>query len=92
MVNIVKVSAKTLDLILNEALDKLGFSLPLTEENRLDILDYFWEKESSLANAKESYNENVYEEYLNEVSNAVSELSNEDISLDTLNDKLFSRK
>ncbi len=88
----VKISDKTLDLILNEALDKLGFSLPLTEENRLDILDYFWEKESSLANAKESYNENVDEEYLNEVSNAVSELSNEDISLDTLNDKLISRK
>ena len=88
----VKVSAKTLDLILNEALDKLGFSLPLTEENRLDILDYFWEKESSLANAKESYNENVDEEYLKAVSNAVSELSNEDISLDTLNDKLIARK
>lgn len=88
----VKVSDKTLDLILNEALDKLGFSLPLTEENRLDILDYFWEKESSLANAKESYNENVDEEYLNAVSNAVSELSNEDISLDTLNDKLIARK
>lgn len=92
MVNMVKVSAKTLDLILNEALDKLGFSLPLTEENRLDILDYFWEKESSLANAKESYNENVDEEYLKAVSNAVSELSNEDISLDTLNDKLIARK
>lgn len=88
----VKVSDKTLDLILNEALDKLGFSLPLTEENRLDILDYFWEKESSLANAKESYNENVNEEYLNAVSNAVSELSNEDINLDTLNDKVIARK
>lgn len=88
----VKVSDKTLDLILNDALGKLGFSLPLTEENRLDILDYFWEKESSLANAKESYNENVDEDYLNAVSNAVSELSNEDISLDTLNDKLISRK
>ena len=37
----VKVSDKTLDLIINEALDKLGFSLPLTEENKLDILDYF---------------------------------------------------
>lgn len=92
MVNMVKVSDKTLDLILNDALGKLGFSLPLTEENRLDILDYFWEKESSLANAKESYNENVDEDYLNAVSNAVSELSNEDISLDTLNDKLISRK
>ena len=60
MLSMVKISDKTLD--------KLGFSLPLTEENRLDILDYFWEKESSLANAKESYNENVYEEYLNEVT------------------------
>ncbi len=75
MLSMVKISDKTLDLIINEALDKLGFSLPLTEENRLDILDYFWEKELSLANAKESYNENVDEEYLNEVSNAVSELS-----------------
>lgn len=92
MLSMVKVSDKTLDLILNEALDKLGFSLPLTEENRLDILDYFWEKESSLANAKESYNENVNEEYLNAVSNAVSELSNEDINLDTLNDKVIARK
>lgn len=87
----VKISDKTIDLILNEALGKLGFTLPLSEENMLDILDCFWEIEGSLANAKECYNEKVDEEYLKAVCDVVTQLSDEDIDLDCLNDMLMSK-
>ena len=87
----VKISDKTIELILNEALDELGFTLPLSEENMLDILDYFWEIEGSLANAKECYNEKVDEEYLKAVCDVVTQLSDEDIDLDCLNDMLLSK-
>ena len=36
-----KISDKTVELILNEALGKLKLNLPLSEETMLDILDYF---------------------------------------------------
>lgn len=53
------------------------------------ILDYFWEIEISLSNAKECYNEKVDEEYLKAVCDVVTQLSNEDINLDALNAMLM---
>ena len=87
----VKTSDKTIDLILNESLGKFGFTLTLSEENMLDILNYFWEIEVSLANAKECYNEKVDEEYLKAVCDVVTQLSDEDIDLDVLNTMLMSK-
>ena len=86
-----KISDKTIELILNEALGKLGLYLPLSEEAMLDILDYFWEIEGTLANAKECYNEKVDEEYLKAVCDVVTELSDEDIDLANLNAMLMAR-
>ena len=57
----------------------------------LVILDYFWKIEGSLANAKECYNEKVDEEYLKAVCDVVTQLSDEDIDLDCLNDMLLSK-
>ena len=91
MVNMQKISDKTIELILNEALGKLGLYLPLSEEAMLDILDYFWEIEGTLANAKECYNEKVDEEYLKAVCDVVTELSDEDIDLANLNAMLMAR-
>ena len=86
-----KISDKTIELILNEALGKLKLSLPLSEEAMLDILDYFWEIEGTLANAKECYNEKVDEEYLKAICDVVTELSDEGIDLDNLNAMLMAR-
>ncbi|MGM9969675.1 MAG: hypothetical protein ACI35S_04685 [Anaeroplasma sp.] len=91
MVNMQKISDKTIELILNEALGKLGFTLPLSEEAMMDIIDYFWEIEGTLANAKECYNEKIDEEYLKAVCGVVTELSNEDIDLGDLNARLMAR-
>ena len=91
MVNMQKISDKTVELILNEALGKLKLNLPLSEETMLDILDYFWEIEGMLANAKECYNAKVDEEYLKAVCDAVTELSDEDIDLDNLNAMLMGK-
>ena len=57
----------------------------------LVILDYFWKIEGSLANAKECYNEKVDEEYLKVVCDVITQLSDEDIDLDCLNDMLLSK-
>lgn len=86
-----KISDKTIELILNEALGKLELSLPLSEEAMLDILDYFWKIEGTLANAKECYNEKVDEEYLKAVCDVVTELSDEDIDLENLNVMLMAK-
>lgn len=81
------MSDKTIELILNDALIKLNYSLPLTQDELDEVIEYFWNKEGALANAKESYNKNIDEKYLLDVSNAVTELN--DIDLNYLNQLLI---
>lgn len=78
---------KTIELILNDALIKINYSSPLIQDELDQVIEYFWSIEAALANAKESYNENIDEKYLLDVSNAVTELN--EIDLNYLNQLLI---
>ena len=81
------ISERTLELILNDALIGLDLSLPLTKEDVSDIINYFWSLQCFLVDSLCLYDDEVTEEDLTELTNAINELSH-DLDLDYLNELL----
>lgn len=81
------ISERTLELILNDAFIELDLSLPLTKEDVSDIINYFWNLQCFLVDSLCLYDDEVTEEDLTELTDAIDELSH-DLDLDYLNELL----
>ena len=81
------ISERTLELILSDAFIELDLSLPLTVEDVSDIINYFWNLQCFLVDSLCLYDDEVSEEELTELTNAINELSH-DLDLDKLNELL----
>ena len=84
------ISERTIELILNEAVIQLDLELPLTKEDVLDIINYFWNLQCSMVDNLCLFDGDVTEEDLTELTNVITELS-DDLDLDKLNELLLNR-
>jgi len=86
-----KISETALNLLITEVMPKLKLSIPLSEDDVVDVANYYYSEEADLANAKENYNETIDDDRLALVCKIADEFNAEPFDIDDLNSRLMKR-